>query len=490
MKQLSVAIIILVLLLGGISCGKSEPRTTLPDATPPLITNVLASNISGTAVTITWTTDEPATSQAEYGKTTGYGLTTALDEDLSTSHSVTLADLEPNTIYHFRVKSKDEASNDAISEDKTFTTLSLPDTTPPVITEVNVSNIAESSATIIWTTDEPATSQVEYGTTTSYGSASILEQTLVVSHSVTLSGLQPNTPYHFRVKSKDKGANEVVSGDFTFVTSKQPTEVGGILSSNTIWSEENSPYSVINTVQIPSGVTLTIEPGVTITMPSSGDMFLLNGTISAHGTSDNKIVFDGGGNSNFFCAKGSSADTFLDLEYCIIKNGISFWPATGHEQYGYFSLRHCELTNLMGYSYIWYPGRDIHIEYNRFMNAGGFSIGHSGDVTVYIQYNLFDTKNPSLPTYANFWIQNWASYDSSETIVKYNSFINTEGIALELPSGYDAAAMTASENYWGTQDTGVIDTMIYDKNDDITSADYIDYLPILTEPHPSTPSLE
>jgi uncharacterized repeat protein (TIGR02543 family) len=361
------------------------------------------------------------------------------------------------------------------------------DTTPPVISGVRVSDITETSATITWTTDEPATSQVEYDTTSAYGLSSALDTTLVTSHSISLSGLEPNTTYHFRVKAKDKAGNEALSVDYTFTTSKVATKVGGIISQSTRWTKENSPYVVTHTVQIPSGVTLTIEPGVTISMPSAGDMFLLHGTISARGASQDKIIFDGGGNSNFFSAKGSSSDTFLDLAYCIVRNGISFWPPTGHEQYGYFSLRHSELTNLTGYSYIWYPGRDIYIEYNKFINAGGFSIGHRGDVKVYIRYNLFDKKNPGLPHFADFWIQNWASYDSSATIVKYNSFINTEGIVLKLPSGYDRAAMSATKNYWGTQDTRIIDTMIYDKNDDITCAGYIDYLPILTEPHPSTP---
>jgi cytoskeletal protein RodZ len=363
------------------------------------------------------------------------------------------------------------------------------DVTAPTITNTAASP-TETSAVITWTTNEPATSQVEYGKTAGYGSASILNQALVISHSITLSSLEPNITYHFRVKSRDNAENESVSEDYTFATSKTATEVGGILSINTVWSEENSPYRVTSTVQIPSGVTLTIEPGVTVTKDSEGDMFLLNGTISARGTNSKKVILDGGNKSNFFGAKNSTAETFLDLDYCVIKDGRSFWPPTGHEQYGHFSLTHCELTNLTSYSYIWYPGRDVHIEYNQFTNTGGFSIGHRDNVKVYIRYNLFNGKNSSLPSYTNYWIQNWASYDSSETVVKYNSFINTQGAALELPGGYDAAAMTASENYWGTQDTSVIDKMIYDKNDDITSAGYINYLPILTESYPSTPQTD
>ena len=95
------------------------------DSEPPIITNVVVSSITETSAVITWATDEPGTSQVEYGTTTGYGSTTALDEDLVTSHGVSLAGLEVNTSYHFRVKSQDESGNEAECEDKTFTTLVL-----------------------------------------------------------------------------------------------------------------------------------------------------------------------------------------------------------------------------------------------------------------------------------------------------------------------------------------------------------------------------
>src|SRR5680860_92287 len=267
------------------------------------------------------------------------------------------------------------------------------------------------------------------------------------------------------------------------------TNVGGVISTNTTWTLANSPYIITDTIQIPTEITLTIEPGVVINKPTAGDMFLLNGTIYAHGNIDNKITFDGGSNSNFFNPKSSNSNTFLDLDYNIIRDGISFWPPSGSSQYGHFNLRHSLVENLSNYSHIWYPGKDIYIEYNEFRNSGGFSVGHSGTSKVYIRYNLFNKKNLNLPDYANYYIENWASYDSSKTIIEYNSFIDTDGLVLKLPSGYDNASLTATNNYWGTQDINAIDSMIYDKNDDISVENYINYLPILTEPHPDTPTI-
>ncbi|MEM3640343.1 MAG: hypothetical protein QXH37_00225 [Candidatus Bathyarchaeia archaeon] len=135
------------------------------------------------------------------------------------------------------------------------------------------------------------------------------------------------------------------------------TYIGGIIWENTTWTLENSPYIITETVQIPENVTLTIEPGVTVIRPTSGDMFLLHGRIEAHGTFVNKIIFDGGGNSNFFSPKKSVASSFLNLSYCIIRNGLSLWPPTGYEQYGSLSIKYCELIDLASYSYIWYPGK-------------------------------------------------------------------------------------------------------------------------------------
>ena len=49
-------------------------------------------------------------------------------------------------------------------------------------------SITSSGATIIWTTDDFSDSQVEYGTTTSYGTSTTLDTTPVTSHSVPITG--------------------------------------------------------------------------------------------------------------------------------------------------------------------------------------------------------------------------------------------------------------------------------------------------------------
>ena len=84
-------------------------------------------------------------------------------------------------------------------------------------------------------------------------------------------------------------------------------------------------------------------------------------------------------------------------------------------------------------------------------------------------------------------VQNWNSSDTSETIVEYNSFLSTDRIAVVVKPGYSNSEMIALNNYWGTTDTQTIQSMIYDRNDDLNCASYISYDPFLTEPPPSTP---
>ena len=93
---------------------------------------------------------------------------------------------------------------------------------PPVISGVSANSIAYSGATIVWTTDEASTSQVAYGTTNSYGSTTALNNTLVTSHTVNVSGLAASTTYHYQVLSQNAQGNMSSSGDFTFTTVAQP----------------------------------------------------------------------------------------------------------------------------------------------------------------------------------------------------------------------------------------------------------------------------
>lgn len=102
--------------------SSAPPPPPSGDATPPSISGVGASSVTATGAIVSWTTNEMADSQVEFGTTTGYGASTAVNSSMVTSHSAVLAGLASNTSYHYRVKSRDAAGNLATSSDFTFTT--------------------------------------------------------------------------------------------------------------------------------------------------------------------------------------------------------------------------------------------------------------------------------------------------------------------------------------------------------------------------------
>lgn len=105
-----------------------------------------------------------------------------------------------------------------------------PDIIAPIISNVNVTGIAQTSVTINWTTNEVSDSRVEYGTTTSYGSSTTLNTSLVTAHSQALTGLAASTLYHYRVISRDGAHNTATSSDATFTSSSIPDTTSPILS--------------------------------------------------------------------------------------------------------------------------------------------------------------------------------------------------------------------------------------------------------------------
>jgi uncharacterized lipoprotein YddW (UPF0748 family) len=200
----------------GNESAKSAPASATtfapPDTeAPSQPTNLTATAVSGTQVNLTWTasTDNVAV--------TGYKVFrdgVQIGTSVATSYSDTTC--SPSTTYSYEVSAYDAAANESVRSAPAVVT-TPGDTTPPVITSI-VGTGVRSGFRIDWTTNEPATSQVEYGLTTSYGSMTTLDSNLVTSHSVTQTGLARKTTYHYRVRSRDAAGNEAVSSDRTVKT--------------------------------------------------------------------------------------------------------------------------------------------------------------------------------------------------------------------------------------------------------------------------------
>ncbi|MGI8686027.1 MAG: PQQ-dependent sugar dehydrogenase [Acidimicrobiales bacterium] len=92
------------------------------------------------------------------------------------------------------------------------------DTTPPVISNVRVSQVTRTSAVITWTTNEASDSQVEYGRTSALGSSTARDPAGLTSHSQRISGLSGFTTYYYRVRSSDAAGNSATSATASFRT--------------------------------------------------------------------------------------------------------------------------------------------------------------------------------------------------------------------------------------------------------------------------------
>jgi subtilisin family serine protease len=93
---------------------------------------------------------------------------------------------------------------------------------------VQVTGVTETTATIEWTTDVAADSQVEYGPTTDYGLLTPPDPALTTVHSVTVGGLEPGATYHFRARSRPAGQAPAASQDFTVTTAVPTGTLAGV----------------------------------------------------------------------------------------------------------------------------------------------------------------------------------------------------------------------------------------------------------------------
>ena len=157
-----------------------------------------------------------------------------------TSHSVTLTGLTAGTTYQYLGAGQGPAGNSAEGTNASFRTAGTgADTTPLTISGVQVTDVTATTATVTWTTNEAATGQVQYGLTTAYGSTSSIVAG-GTSHSVTLTGLTPETTYNYRVQATDTADNATTGDNASFTTavtatSPTPPAPPPSLASGTGW---------------------------------------------------------------------------------------------------------------------------------------------------------------------------------------------------------------------------------------------------------------
>ena len=140
-----------------------------------------------------------------------------------------------------------------------------PDVTPPVISAVHV-DTTDTTATVTWATNETADSKVEYGLTAAFEKTPVSDPALVTQHSLSLSGLQNDSTYYYRLTSKDYNGNTTTTGTLTFKTKRAPGDIvsddfNGCALDSSVWSYINplgdAPLTMTGTgaqIAIPANV--------------------------------------------------------------------------------------------------------------------------------------------------------------------------------------------------------------------------------------------
>ena len=236
------------------------------DTTPPVLSNVHAINIIGPGAQIGWNTDDPSDSRVKYGTSSG-NYTFFSDSRCDgggyvTTHCVNLTGLSANTVYYYKVESKNASNLDSHSIEYQFTSAagepsptSSPsptpspspgpspspepgDTTPPVLSDVHARNIIGPGAQIGWTTDDPSDSRVTYGI--SSGSYTFFSDSrcdgggYVTTHCVNLTGLSANTVYYYKVESKNASNLDSHSSEYQFTSAANTTTTNTVAGAEKI----------------------------------------------------------------------------------------------------------------------------------------------------------------------------------------------------------------------------------------------------------------
>ena len=261
------------------------------------------------------------------------------------------------------------------------------------------------------------------------------------------------------------------------------TKIGTmILSQNTTWRKSESPFYLEGRAHVSEGVTLTIEPGVTII--SNGGRISFEGTIKAEGMSSDKISFEltTAGIFESYSRKGrlivrhavitgaEAKDTFSGVGVYFVKTNLfgSGMTAEFHD------------SIFRGIEYLVYPGpATVTAERNIFRDSTKLRFTSNAS-SLAISYNCFNMPWPPVDVRG-----------TGKSSINFNSIYGvTSPIPEEIQGNVFKAfggSIDASENYWHGLSEFDIRKTITDVNTDFTNLGVVEILPLRTEPHPDTP---
>jgi len=204
------------------SSNQTAPAPEQPaapsDTTLPVISDILIKSITDHGASLTWKTDEPCTSRVTYKTEVGEPQVRNGAVTPSRYHQADLSELESGKTYYITIICRDASDNEGKQERSFQTLLSAADTIAPQLIGQPSVSVDDMTATISWKTNEKARSQVKYSLGAGYEFPSAFTNDFSFSHSVFLSGLSPDTTYHYQLISRDASGNVMTLSDFDFRT--------------------------------------------------------------------------------------------------------------------------------------------------------------------------------------------------------------------------------------------------------------------------------
>ena len=249
---------------GGASFGADRTFTTLTATGPPVVSTSPATLIGSFSATLNGSLDPhglTTTLSFQYGTTTSYGSTTAMQTQTGNTYrniTANISGLMASTTYHFRIVATNSAGT-RMGSDRTFTTLST--TGAPVAITNPATLIASFSAALNGLVDPHGlTTSVhfQYGTTTSYGLTTAPQShsgNIYLNVTANISSLSANTTYHFRIVASNSSGT-TMGGDTTFTTL---SATGAPVVTTNSATNLTSSSATLNGSLDPHGLTTTVS---------------------------------------------------------------------------------------------------------------------------------------------------------------------------------------------------------------------------------------
>lgn len=200
-------------------------------------------------------------------------------------------------------------------------------------------------------------------------------------------------------------------------TTNGPVNVSGVIGEDTTWSQENSPYIVTGNILVPSGIVLTIEPGVIVKF--NEDLYIkVEGTIKAVGTLSEKIIFESNNSnqnksdwSGIRIRPSSSTSTDGNQDY------------SSGSQFKYVTIKYADIG-------LYVYDTSLHTSYTTFENNNiGFEIRKTDGVV--IDSSTFQNNNLGIWSEYETFSPDDTTGNISNTYIRNSTFSNN-GIAIDL----------------------------------------------------------